>query len=247
MPTLQPLPLALPAPSDWKANNDAYTDVHDENGRKYVGLTNQCQTCYLNSLIQTLYMVPEFRNIIYTIEPKTNSKGIHIQLQRLFVQLQTSSKLSIQTVDLTESFGWQNEQRNIFLNFNKNLRIFLVYQHDVQELFRVLIEALEKRWEKTPNKGCIETLFKGHIIDYIKCLTCQTFKSKPDIYLDLSLAIKPDGQMQKPYKSLEESLTAFIKPEILDGNNKYKCETCNSLEDAEKGNLIKLKFSIIML
>jgi ubiquitin carboxyl-terminal hydrolase 47 len=113
-----------------------------------------------------------------------------------------------------------------------------VYQHDVQELFRVLIEALEKRWEKTPHKGCIENLFKGDIIDYIKCLKCGTFKSKPDIFLDLSLAIKADGEF-KPYKSLEESLTAFTKPEILDGNNKYQCENCNSLEDAEKGLAIK--------
>ncbi|CAF1143399.1 unnamed protein product, partial [Brachionus calyciflorus] len=31
----------------------------------YVGLINQAMTCYLNSLIQTLYMTPEFRNGIY--------------------------------------------------------------------------------------------------------------------------------------------------------------------------------------
>lgn len=37
----------------------------DENGHRYVGLVNQAMTCYLNSLIQTLYMTPEFRNAIY--------------------------------------------------------------------------------------------------------------------------------------------------------------------------------------
>ena len=31
----------------------------------YVGLVNQAMTCYLNSLLQTLYMTPEFRNAIY--------------------------------------------------------------------------------------------------------------------------------------------------------------------------------------
>jgi hypothetical protein len=35
----------------------------DESG--YVGLINQAMTCYLNSLLQTLYMTPEFRNAIY--------------------------------------------------------------------------------------------------------------------------------------------------------------------------------------
>ena len=31
----------------------------------FVGLVNQAMTCYLNSLLQTLYMSPEFRNSIY--------------------------------------------------------------------------------------------------------------------------------------------------------------------------------------
>ena len=31
-----------------------------------VGLKNQGATCYLNSLIQSLYMTPEFRRIIYS-------------------------------------------------------------------------------------------------------------------------------------------------------------------------------------
>lgn len=31
----------------------------------YCGLVNQAMTCYLNSLLQTLFMTPEFRNAIY--------------------------------------------------------------------------------------------------------------------------------------------------------------------------------------
>jgi len=31
----------------------------------HVGLVNQAMTCYLNSLLQTLYMTPEFRNAVY--------------------------------------------------------------------------------------------------------------------------------------------------------------------------------------
>jgi len=35
------------------------------NNPRYVGLVNQAMTCYLNSLIQTLFMTPEFRNALY--------------------------------------------------------------------------------------------------------------------------------------------------------------------------------------
>ena len=42
----------------------SYSYSDDEN-TGFVGLINQAMTCYLNSLLQTLYMTPEFRNAIY--------------------------------------------------------------------------------------------------------------------------------------------------------------------------------------
>ena len=36
-----------------------------ERKRKYIGLANQGATCYLNSLMQSLYMTAEFREFIY--------------------------------------------------------------------------------------------------------------------------------------------------------------------------------------
>ena len=36
-----------------------------ERSKKYIGLSNQGETCYMNSAIQTLYMTPEFRKSIF--------------------------------------------------------------------------------------------------------------------------------------------------------------------------------------
>lgn len=56
----------------------------------YVGLVNQAMTCYLNSLLQALYMTPEFRNALYNWEFDGNdpAKSIPYQLQKLFLNLQ---------------------------------------------------------------------------------------------------------------------------------------------------------------
>lgn len=60
--------------------------------------------------------------------------------------LQTSEKPSLETKDLTASFGWESND---------------VYdQHDVQELCRLMFDALEHRWKKTENQGLIQDLYK---------------------------------------------------------------------------------------
>lgn len=61
----------------------------------YRGLINQAMTCYLNSLIQVLYMTPEFRNVVYQLKFDfygniDESKSILFQLQKLFLNLQVS-------------------------------------------------------------------------------------------------------------------------------------------------------------
>lgn len=41
----------------------------------FTGLINQGATCYLNSLIQSLYMIPEFRSALYQFEYRQDSHG----------------------------------------------------------------------------------------------------------------------------------------------------------------------------
>lgn len=58
----------------------------------YVGLVNQAMTCYLNSLLQALFMTPEFRNALYNWEfdGQHQEKSIPFQLQKLFLNLQVN-------------------------------------------------------------------------------------------------------------------------------------------------------------
>lgn len=58
----------------------------------YVGLVNQAMTCYLNSLLQALFMTPEFRNAMYKWEyvGDDETKSIPYQLQKLFLNMQVN-------------------------------------------------------------------------------------------------------------------------------------------------------------
>jgi len=195
----------------------------------YVGLVNQAMTCYLNSLLQALFMTPEFRNALYNwqYDSNTNSmadKCIPYKLQRLFVNLQTSHKSAVETTELTRSFGWDSSEA--------------WQQHDIQELCRVMFDALEQEFKDTKQGDLIDRLYQGKMIDYVKCLECGQEKSREDTFLDIPLPVRPFGSTVA-YGSVVEALRAFVQPETLEGANQYLCEACAKKCDAHKG----LKFT----
>uniref|UniRef100_A0A6Q2XPH8 Ubiquitin carboxyl-terminal hydrolase 47 n=1 Tax=Esox lucius TaxID=8010 RepID=A0A6Q2XPH8_ESOLU len=146
--------------------------------------------------------------------------SIPYQLQRLFVLLQTSKKRAIETTDVTRSFGWDSSEA--------------WQQHDVQELCRVMFDALEQKWKQTEQADLINQLYQGKLKDYVRCLECGYESWRIDTYLDIPLVIRPFGASQA-YCSVEEALQAFVQPETLDGANQYFCERCKKKCDARKG------------
>lgn len=80
----------------YRVKNALKLHTPSRTNHKYVGLVNQAMTCYLNSLLQALFMTPEFRNAMYTWEfdgvNETNS--IPYQLQKLFLNMQVMISFS---------------------------------------------------------------------------------------------------------------------------------------------------------
>ncbi|KAJ6983687.1 hypothetical protein NC653_026490 [Populus alba x Populus x berolinensis] len=183
----------------------------------YVGLKNQGATCYMNSLLQTLYHIPYFRKAVYhmpTTENDIPSGSIPLALQSLFYKLQYSDT-SVATKELTKSFGW--DTYDSFM------------QHDVQELNRVLSEKLEDKMKGTVVEGTIQQLFEGHHMNYIECINVDYKSTRKESFYDLQLDVKG-------CRDVYASFDKYVEVERLEGDNKYHAEQ-HGLQDARKGVL----------
>ncbi|XP_050367501.1 ubiquitin carboxyl-terminal hydrolase 25 [Argentina anserina] len=70
-------------------------------------------------------------------------------------------------------------------------------------------------------------IFGGALQSQVKCLSCGTESNKVDEIMDISLDVLHSN-------SLKDALQRFFQSELLDGQNKYKCERCNKLVAARK-------------
>ncbi|XP_057465459.1 ubiquitin carboxyl-terminal hydrolase 25-like [Actinidia eriantha] len=202
-----------------------------------LGLKNLGNSCYLNSVLQCLTYTPPLANFClnhhhssscdYAAEPERKRDCAFCILEKRIAR-SLSSDLALDTPS----------------KMNSCLRIFAEHfrfgrQEDAHEFLRYVIDACHNtclRLKKLRRKGggegfgggtVVKEIFGGALQSQVKCLSCGAESNKVDEIMDISLDVLHNS-------SLRESLQKFFHAEVLDGNNKYKCENCKKLVAARK-------------
>ncbi|KAJ7948873.1 Ubiquitin carboxyl-terminal hydrolase [Quillaja saponaria] len=203
-----------------------------------LGLRNLGNSCYLNSVLQCLTYTPPLANFCLrnqhsslcdsTSEERKQDCPFCILEKRIVRSLRADLNLDAPA------------------KIQSCLRIFAEHfrcgrQEDAHEFLRYVIDACHNtciRLKKLRRKGAesvngsggttvVNDIFGGALQSQVKCLSCGNESNKVDEIMDISLDVLHSN-------SLKEAMQKFFLPEVLDGNNKYKCDNCKKLVAAKK-------------
>ena len=204
-------------------NNYSYTNQLKVCG--YVGLHNLGSICYMNSILQQLFMVPSFRYAImgsddYKIPESLSIEKYGINDDNLFHQLQVM--FTFLTLSEKKDFN-----PKYFCNSYKDYNgkpINVNIQQDSQEFYNNFIDKIDNGLKNTRYKYIIKDVFTGKICNSIFCQSCRHISYNFEHLNNLTLEVNN-------INNLNESLKKFILPESVDN---FKCEGCNKLVTIQK-------------
>lgn len=78
----------------------------------------------------------------------------------------------------------------------------------------------------------VHELFEGTLTSETRCLTCENISQRDEAFLDLSIDLEPNS-------SVNSCLLKFSEEEMLCEKNKFHCDNCSGLQEAEKRMKIK--------
>ncbi|KAK3329298.1 hypothetical protein B0H66DRAFT_596892 [Apodospora peruviana] len=85
---------------------------------------------------------------------------------------------------------------------------------------------------RMPGTGWVHDIFEGVLTSETKCLTCETASQRDETFLDLSIDLEE-------HSSVTSCLQKFSAEEMLCERNKFHCDHCGGLQEAEKRMKIK--------
>ena len=177
----------------------------------FVGIRNLGATCYMNSMLQQLYLIDSFRQGLAQCEVTEDHESCLYHLQKIFAGLAESDKMYIQAKGLCAAYkNWEGQSLNPH------------EQMDTDEFFNGLMDKVEEGLKGTNRAKLVEEHFRGILTH--QCIgkgSCAHRSERDEPFLTIPLEIKNK-------RSIIDSLEALTVGEVLEGDNAYACDYCNA-------------------
>jgi ubiquitin carboxyl-terminal hydrolase 34 len=187
---------------------DRKVEIRSRSG--YLGLYNPRAICYMNSLLAQLFMNLNFRQFMLGLQVNGGEgpQRLLLETQKLFATMQNSYRKAadprlfaacVQTLDKTP--------------------IDLGVQMDADEFYNLLFDQWEAQLRNESDRRTFRSFYGGQMLQQVKSKECEHVSERADTFFALQCDVQGKA-------NLRESLQSFVEGDVMEGDNKYKCESC---------------------
>jgi len=227
-----PYPAPLPASGwggDFKVGPQADGTVGVAFEPVRVGLQNIHETCYMNTLIQSLFMTNAFVKDLYGFKMKKKPKMSNVDLEDFETGKRLVKLLQRHMATMLLTHHPHTDIGELLKGFPSTYQGGT--QQDVSEAVRYVFDKLGGS-EQTLVRDC----FAGELVENTQCQVCGGVKRRPETFTDLVLTVPPEDlvhQMQA-IPTTQTLLNQRLQFEFLTDDNLLECDHCQRKTKAGK-------------